>query len=278
MAAKLTDAHMAEATRRGKLAAENGEPAFDQGGVHGAVIKRGQLGWYDTEMLYDAYRRAYDNAADLAEQDRQVEAPEEADTAEESRQDCYKFWSAKGAEIRASLDAAILGYVCRWCLAGAEVPCREMGHPVSYMHAARVRDYLATAPEGAEAREEAGHDEVRTCDNCGDEVTHLSSRYFCDGCEEFEAAVASRHPELLEKAHAPEKSDEDERIQAWHQIAEHPFFAECYPLDEPLIVSMIAKLDKVHEYLSALDAPQPAIQADFWDDRTTPHLTEGGAL
>jgi hypothetical protein len=35
----------------------------------------------------------------------------------------------------------------------------------------------------------------------------------------------------------------DERIDAWKQIARHPFFAECYAEEAPLINSMLSALD-----------------------------------
>lgn len=35
---------------------------------------------------------------------------------------------------------------------------------------------------------------------------------------------------------------EDERIEAWHEIASHPFFRECYATDGTLIAAMLTKL------------------------------------
>lgn len=43
-----------------------------------------------------------------------------------------------------------------------------------------VADELGIEHDGEE-------DDVRECDNCGDEVATLSARDFCDGCEEQEA-------------------------------------------------------------------------------------------
>lgn len=36
----------------------------------------------------------------------------------------------------------------------------------------------------------------------------------------------------------------DERISAWHRIADHPAFRPCFASDEPLIDSMLARLDE----------------------------------
>ena len=60
------------------------------------------------------------------------------------------------------------------------------------------------------------------------------------------------------------------RIAAWHRLAEHPFFKECYDSEEPLIDAMLMKLDEVHRYLTAMDEYDPnPIEESFWDDRTT---------
>lgn len=50
-----------------------------------------------------------------------------------------------------------------------------------------------------------------------------------------------------------EQDSIDQRLEAWHEIAEHPFFAECYNNEGTLLAAMIEKLDKVHEYLVAVD-------------------------
>lgn len=38
--------------------------------------------------------------------------------------------------------------------------------------------------------------------------------------------------------------EEDERISAWEEIAEHPFFKSCFEEDRPLLEAMIDKLDR----------------------------------
>lgn len=59
------------------------------------------------------------------------------------------------------------------------------------------------------------------------------------------------------------------RIQAWHRIAGHPFFEECYRSEDSLIDAMMAKLDEVHKYLTALEQyDDHPVEHDFWDDRT----------
>lgn len=41
--------------------------------------------------------------------------------------------------------------------------------------------------------------------------------------------------------------EEDQRIIAWHAIAEHPFFKDCFGQDKPLLDSMIDKLNQIIE-------------------------------
>lgn len=50
--------------------------------------------------------------------------------------------------------------------------------------------------------------------------------------------------------YTPTDENEDERIYAWHKVAEHPFFKECYDTQGPLLNAMIRKLDRVHERLT----------------------------
>lgn len=59
--------------------------------------------------------------------------------------------------------------------------------------------------------------------------------------------------------------ESDERVQAWDQLAKHPFFASCFATDEPLSVSMLAKLDGLLATESIAD-----------DDRT--HLVDTAAV
>lgn len=42
----------------------------------------------------------------------------------------------------------------------------------------------------------------------------------------------------------PGMEEEDERIFAWEQIAKHPWFSECYESEEPLLTSVLRKLDR----------------------------------
>ena len=66
----------------------------------------------------------------------------------------------------------------------------------------------------------------------------------------------------------------DEQAAAWHRTADHPFFKECLESDGPLLDAMIAKLDEVHRYLTALDEYEHnPVEENFWDDRTTPAPT-----
>ena len=52
--------------------------------------------------------------------------------------------------------------------------------------------------------------------------------------------------------------EEDERIQAWYRIAKHPFFAEAYAVEVPLIDAMWQSLDEV--------MAQPAATATVADE------------
>lgn len=46
---------------------------------------------------------------------------------------------------------------------------------------------------------------------------------------------------------SPEEDDApvDDRITAWHAIAQHPFFKECYLVEGALLSAMLSKLDRV---------------------------------
>lgn len=46
----------------------------------------------------------------------------------------------------------------------------------------------------------------------------------------------------------------DERIDAWHKVASHPFFRDCFPKPEPLLESMLTKLDEL--------MPKPWLEAE----------------
>lgn len=53
------------------------------------------------------------------------------------------------------------------------------------------------------------------------------------------AAWESWEPESANVAY-----ENDQRLTAWHRVASHPFFADCYRGEAPLIDTMIAKLDR----------------------------------
>lgn len=55
----------------------------------------------------------------------------------------------------------------------------------------------------------------------------------------IQAAWESWEPETANV----ETVEHDQRITAWYRIAEHPFFEECFEAEEPLIDTMIVKLD-----------------------------------
>lgn len=52
----------------------------------------------------------------------------------------------------------------------------------------------------------------------------------------FDAWISTHDDGVLES---------DERIQAWHEIAAHPFFASCYDAETSLLAAMLAKLANV---------------------------------
>ena len=41
----------------------------------------------------------------------------------------------------------------------------------------------------------------------------------------------------------------DSILQAWHTMAKHPFFADCYSAEDTLLGAMIAKLDATHYHV-----------------------------
>lgn len=74
------------------------------------------------------------------------------------------------------------------------------------------------------------------------------------------ATAVTRAEEAIAAVHAlaTEIAEGDERVQAWHIVAAHPFFADCYPLERPLIETMIKKLD------AAQDAENVALES-WWE-------------
>lgn len=55
--------------------------------------------------------------------------------------------------------------------------------------------------------------------------------------------------------------EEDERIEAWHTIAAHPFFQSAYVQPMPLVDAMVRQLDEVHVLSPRADEPE-ATQAE----------------
>jgi hypothetical protein len=68
----------------------------------------------------------------------------------------------------------------------------------------------------------------------------------------------------------PELPEEDERIKAWDEIVDHPFFKSCFITEAPLIDTMIAKLDAATDPV-VLPAPDGRPE---WADVTIPHDIE----
>lgn len=54
-------------------------------------------------------------------------------------------------------------------------------------------------------------------------------------------------------------NEEDERIEAWHEIAKHPFFEDAYNDDSPLLDAMKLRLDRLmtQPTLVATQAEEP---------------------
>lgn len=76
--------------------------------------------------------------------------------------------------------------------------------------------------------------------------------------------------ELFKPDFEREEESDGGRIKAWHLIAEHPFFADCYESEDTLINAMIAKLD-------SLAAPKPwwsAQRGDVWLVKRDSYPTE----
>lgn len=49
-------------------------------------------------------------------------------------------------------------------------------------------------------------------------------------------------------SHTRPDTESDPRVQAWLTVAKHPFFADCYSLDDTLLSAVLAKLDAAHAH------------------------------
>lgn len=49
-------------------------------------------------------------------------------------------------------------------------------------------------------------------------------------------------------SHTRPDAESDPRVQAWLTVAKHPFFADCYSLDDTLLNAVLAKLDAAHAH------------------------------
>ena len=64
------------------------------------------------------------------------------------------------------------------------------------------------------------------------------------------------HPDAIEQAaeahvlasHTRPVAESDPRVQAWLTVAKHPFFADCYSVDDTLLNAVLAKLDAAHAH------------------------------
>lgn len=78
---------------------------------------------------------------------------------------------------------------------------------------------------------------------------HFTARWADEAQKNFEEWLEEHDAEL----------EEDQRITAWHQIAAHPFFAECFYSDDALIEAMLAKLDRYQNR----EMPDPVTAGEF---------------
>lgn len=49
-------------------------------------------------------------------------------------------------------------------------------------------------------------------------------------------------------SHTRPDAESDPRVQAWLTVAKHPFFADCYSVDDTLLNAVLAKLDAAHAH------------------------------
>ncbi|MCC2031811.1 Lsr2 family protein [Microbacterium allomyrinae] len=85
-------------------------------------------------------------------------------------------------------------------------------------------------------------------------------------------AVVDAYDDLTIAYLPDDETEQDERIVAWEQIAQHPFFAKCYDSETPLIVAFLQQLDRHH---TAPDSPAPTTDSrPEWADVTIPEDIE----
>lgn len=57
---------------------------------------------------------------------------------------------------------------------------------------------------------------------------------------------------------AHEVTTDDERIEAWHYVADHDAFKLCYDEEQPLIDSVLARITQLHELETTVNELAPA--------------------
>ena len=55
-------------------------------------------------------------------------------------------------------------------------------------------------------------------------------------------------------SHTRPDAESDPRVQAWLTVAKHPFFADCYSVDDTLLNAVLAKLDTTDELAHMTEA------------------------
>lgn len=67
-------------------------------------------------------------------------------------------------------------------------------------------------------------------------------------------------------------TEQDERIDAWHYVADHEAFKACYDEEQPLIDSVLARITQLHEMESTVNelAPAPTLPLEPSDALTIP--------
>ena len=106
-------------------------------------------------------------------------------------------------------------------------------------------DTIVFPPCQREGCTEPGHhwhrygDDVPTlcldAENCADPWSKVNPI----GC------VSARVPAA---SHTRPDAKSDSRVQAWLTVAKHPFFADCYSVDDTLLNAVLAKLDAAHAH------------------------------
>jgi hypothetical protein len=91
-------------------------------------------------------------------------------------------------------------------------------------------------------------------------------------------------PARIERPVPTTDEPEDERVEAWHYVADHPVFKQCYSKEQPLLDSMLDRLNDLADMERTLVelAPHPptreqvaeVLDAAFDDYR--PYCSEAG--